>query len=109
MLTLKVLHYHEERTKPGFVSHPDLFGENFLYPEGSTRIVKAYFLFPETLSGERKRGIQYVEQEARIAMSADGDTAFNYNSWQNRRFVPKENLESTLNNLDEFLNKLNSK
>ena len=63
----------------------DLSGD--LYPEDTKRVVVAYFLFPTTLNGEERRGIQLLEQRASVERISKIDLVTQYNGWHNCQFV----------------------
>ncbi len=68
--------------------YDDTLGSHPLYSNGSKRTVIAYFLFPKTIDGEKRRGFQIIEQKASIenASSSAAETIY-YNKWENERFI----------------------
>jgi hypothetical protein len=64
-----------------------LVGMSYLYPKGTKRTTVEYFLFPRTLKGETRRGLQVVEQRAGIEYTTDGETGFHYNDWEKVKFM----------------------
>jgi hypothetical protein len=71
---------------------PDtFFGKGYLYPEGTKRIIRGYYLFPATINDETRRGTQLIEQEAVIRCFDLIDTGIiHYNKWINLRFLSKD-------------------
>jgi hypothetical protein len=63
-----------------------MVGNSYLYPEGTKKTTVEYFLFPRTLNGETRRGLQVVEQRAEIDVSG-GEVSFHYNTWFKTKFV----------------------
>jgi len=90
MITLKALSYD----KPAEQIYEGGWGYHNLYPKGTRRVALAYFIFSTTLNGERRRGIQLVEQEATINLTTDGLSTVHYNHWKSKRFIPDKNLEA---------------
>jgi hypothetical protein len=71
-------------------------GHTHLYPEGTRRNVRSYFLFPRTLNGETRRGFQVVEQVAYIDFNCSEDGTIPYNGWRNSRFISDSSLVKKL-------------
>lgn len=63
-----------------------LVGMSYVYPKGTKKTTVEYFLFPRTLNGETRRGLQVVEQKAGIDYQS-GDVGFHYNTWFKTKFV----------------------
>ncbi len=74
----------------------EIAGHHQLYPDGAKRVIIVYFLFPKTIGGERKRGLQIVEQEASINTSTATEVGVRYNRWADRQFISPQSLEFKL-------------
>ena len=76
----------------------DDLGISYLYPEGTTRIIQRYLLFNRVLDGEKRKGRQFIEQEATIesAVSSEGES-IQYNKWYNSKFIDGSKLEKLAN------------
>ena len=103
-MKLKTIKVEGERTESTYNGRFD--GYQFLYPEGTKRIVRAYFLFPKTIDGKTRRGIQIVEQRASIYNPTGfGRPGPCHNLWNNTRFIDSSLLESTLETEKGLMNR----
>ncbi len=87
-LLTKVLKVDGERS---FKGDHFLFGEINLYPEGTKRIVKKYFLFPRKINEVKVEGSWIVEQEASVEINSGSDGRNHYNSWKNIKAIESYN------------------
>ena len=62
-----------------------LLGIHTINKKGSTRVVLSYLVFPHTLEGEKRRGFQFLEQEADVEHLSSVDGGVTYNSWKNKK------------------------
>ena len=92
-MKLRTLKIFGEKTE---IKH-DSFGDIYLYPTGTKRIIQAYFLFPRTLDGDKRRGLQVVEQTATIQADNNAEETIYSNKWINSRFVGASQLEKMTN------------
>jgi hypothetical protein len=60
----------------------DSFGEDLLYPEGTQRLVKKYFLFTREIEGRLVRGYWTIKQNCEVKFDTDGPTYLYYNQWK---------------------------
>ncbi len=70
--------------------HKDTFGDKNLYPEGTKRLVKKFFLFPQKIDGTKVEGSWIVEQIAGVGYYGGGDGVVRYtNSWKSTKAIEK--------------------
>jgi len=93
-MKLKTLKTNGERTKKVYDGFR--IGHHCLYPNNTKRIVISYFLFPKNLNGEKRRGLQFVEQRSSIDIADPASLAMHYNLWKDEKFINFPSLESKL-------------
>lgn len=83
-MKLKTLKIDGEKSQRFFDG--GMVGNSYVYPKGTKKTTVEYFLFPRTLNGETRRGLQVVKQKAGIDYQS-GDVGFHYNTWFKVKFV----------------------
>ncbi|MBS3151033.1 hypothetical protein J4443_01490 [Candidatus Woesearchaeota archaeon] len=81
-LLTKVLEIHGEKNRYVY----DGGGGRYLYPSGTTRIVRKYFLFPRDINGTLVRWGHKIEQVASISTISSDDPLY-HNEWRDNRII----------------------
>jgi hypothetical protein len=70
-------------------------GFNFVYPKGTKRIVKKFFLFSEIIDKTKVKGSWIIEQTAKVESMVDtgGSPPIWYNKWTDTKIIEKYNSQ----------------
>ena len=83
-LLTKVLEVNGERSEEFY---DGLVGMIYLFPRGTTRTVRTYFLIPRKIDGKYIKGKCTLEQVADIESTHGTDANVHYNTWRNSKIL----------------------